>query len=352
MENENNNFEKYTVEKEKFAKSNETVYMKDVSSLFSNYEVISSKTSGVVTPENDLVLFQRLRRLMYQITLIPNYTEEEKENDLGVDFPPIVLKHGLPISEPNAILKNGYRFAWFEDEDYETEFIFDLMPAKDMQLYGKYVPEIYTITFNTNGGDEIKPLLIGYEREIIMPKDPKLVGYKFLGWYEDSNHNTVFENPKIMPNRNIVLYAKWEIIKSFLIFETNGGITMESVQYVYGENITPPNEPTKDGFIFMGWYLDKELTNPFEFFVMPDTDVTIYAKWDSFTITFDSMDGSVVEPIIQKHGTTVTPPMDPTKEGFIFSGWYTNPEFEGEIFDFTKLYDVTLYAKWEEQIDD
>lgn len=226
------------------------------------------------------------------------------------------------------------------------------MPAKDMELYGKYVPEINTITFNTNGGDEIKPLLIGYEKEINMPEDPKLVGYKFLGWYEDSNPNTVFENPKIMPNRNIVLYAKWEIIKSYLIFETNGGITRESVQYVYGENITPPNEPTKDGFIFMGWYLDKELTNPFEFFVMPDTDVTIYAKWDSFTITFDSMDGSVVEPIIQKHSTTVTPPMNPTKEGFIFSGWYTNPEFEGEIFDFTKLYDVTLYAKWEEQIDD
>ena len=47
----------------------------------------------------------------------------------------------------------------------------------------------------------------------------------------------------------------------------------------------------------------------------------------------------------------VTPLLAPIKEGYIFRGWYDNPDFEGNPIwriDATRFGDLTLYAKWEE----
>ena len=63
-----------------------------------------------------------------------------------------------------------------------------------------------------------------------------------------------------------------------------------------------------------------------------------------YTIEFNSNGGSLVEPIkIEKDGT-IEKPLDPTREGYIFAGWYLN----GEKFDFnTKITgDITLEARW------
>lgn len=45
------------------------------------------------------------------------------------------------------------------------------------------------------------------------------------------------------------------------------------------------------------------------------------------------------------------PILAPIKEGYIFKGWYDNPDFEGEAIwkiDNTWYWDIKLYAKWEE----
>ncbi len=63
-----------------------------------------------------------------------------------------------------------------------------------------------------------------------------------------------------------------------------------------------------------------------------------------YTVEFNSNGGSLVEPIkIEKDGT-IEKPSDPTREGYIFAGWYLN----GEKFDFnTKITgDITLEARW------
>ena len=51
---------------------------------------------------------------------------------------------------------------------------------------------------------------------------------------------------------------------------------------------------------------------------------TFTFKWsivDSFTITFDSNGGTSVESITQDNGTVITPPANPTREGYTFLGW-------------------------------
>lgn len=65
----------------------------------------------------------------------------------------------------------------------------------------------YTITFNTNGGNEIENQII-LENELVNKTIPIKEGYIFLGWYSDSELNNKFDFNKPV-NDNITLYAKW-----------------------------------------------------------------------------------------------------------------------------------------------
>ena len=82
---------------------------------------------------------------------------------------------------------------------------------------------------------------------------------------------------------------------------------------------------------------------------MPAEDITLYAKWtvNRYTITFDSNDGSAVDPITADYGATVTKPADPTKTGYTFAGWYSDEALtEAYTFGTMPAEDITLYAKW------
>ncbi len=63
-------------------------------------------------------------------------------------------------------------------------------------------------------------------------------------------------------------------------FETNGADKMSAVKVKRNEKLTKPLDPTKDGYVFVGWYSDKGLTKAYDF----DTEVTkafkLYAKWE------------------------------------------------------------------------
>ena len=68
-----------------------------------------------------------------------------------------------------------------------------------------------------------------------------------------------------------------------------------------------------------------------------------------FTVQFDSMGGSPVESQRVARNTTAAIPSEPTKEGFRFSGWYTDKECTTPYNFETKVSkDLTLYAKWTE----
>lgn len=49
--------------------------------------------------------------------------------------------------------------------------------------------------------------------------------------------------------------------------------------------------------------------------------ICVCEKVQQFTITFETGEGSAVEPITQEYGSAVTAPENPTKDGYIFAGW-------------------------------
>lgn len=68
-----------------------------------------------------------------------------------------------------------------------------------------------------------------------------------------------------------------------------------------------------------------------------------------YTIKFDAAGGSAVDDIKVIVGETATAPTDPTKDGYIFKGWYTDDTYETEFdFNASVTANATAYAKWEE----
>ena len=65
-----------------------------------------------------------------------------------------------------------------------------------------------------------------------------------------------------------------------VLFETSGGSFISPVTYLsYGDKISQPPAPTKDGYTFGGWYKDSACTQSWSFASGIDGDMTLYAKW-------------------------------------------------------------------------
>ncbi len=62
-------------------------------------------------------------------------------------------------------------------------------------------------------------------------------------------------------------------------FETNGGSAIKSITVSKNGTIAKPEDPTKEGFTFAGWYTDKALTAEYEFGSRITNSFTLYAKW-------------------------------------------------------------------------
>jgi len=138
-----------------------------------------------------------------------------------------------------------------------------------------------------------------------------------------------------------------------ITFDSNGGSAVESQVVENGYDYragVEPTQPTKDGYTFVGWFKDSELTKPYDWSSKVKKDMTLYAGW-GFTLSFDSNGGSAVDDFNVVEGQKATKPANPTKEGFTFNGWYTD---EGctVAYDWSApvVQDGTLYAKWVEYV--
>ena len=141
-------------------------------------------------------------------------------------------------------------------------------------------------------------------------------------------------------------------LKNFtLTYVSNGGTEYAAETYKEGTEVAIDKAPTREGYIFKGWYADEALTQAVSKVTM-DSDKTVYAKWEkeikNFTLTYVSNGGTEFDPETYKEGTEVPLSKIPTREGFSFLGWYADAALTQLVTKVTMDSDKTVYASWKE----
>ncbi|XID93408.1 InlB B-repeat-containing protein [Paenibacillaceae bacterium WGS1546] len=235
-----------------------------------------------------------------------------------------------------------------------------VLGAENVTLYAQWTPNSYTVSFESNGGTEVDDQSVVYGHAIAPPSDPTKTGHTFDGWYSDEGLQTPFSFGTPIGAADVTLYAKWSINSYTVGFNSNGGSDVDSQTVVYGQWAAEPEEPTKTGFTFMGWYADEELQTPFRFETpIGAADMTLHALWsiNSYTVVYDgngSTGGAVPASGSHDYHSVVTVFGNPgglERTGHTFSGWNTAADGTGTGYAAEDTFTigaegVTLYAQW------
>ncbi|MDR0456088.1 MAG: InlB B-repeat-containing protein [Treponema sp.] len=223
----------------------------------------------------------------------------------------------------------------------------------DVILYAQWASIIHTVSFNSTGGSTIESKEVNSGAPITRPENPTRSGYTFDNWYSNSGLTTLY-NFSTPVTADITLHAKWNstgTISFTITFDSNEGSTVSNQTVNSGDAAIRPTPPTKSGYTFDNWYSNSGLTTLYNFSTPVTADITLYAKWNtgiiSFTITFDSNEGSAVPSQTINSGNAAMRPTQPTRNGYTFDNWYSNSDLT-TLYNFSTpvTKDIILYAKW------
>ena len=255
------------------------------------------------------------------------------------------VSEGNYVRRPEDPTKEGYEFlGWYNKE---VLFNFNTKITEDIVLKAKWqesnLQDTYTVTFDTDGGSSIDPVMVAKGELLQKPVDPTKEGYIFDKWYID---NVEYDFNKEVTS-DITLKATWKKQdgNSFVVtFNSDGGSKINSQTVEKDGTVNKPVNPTKQGYTFVSWQLDGK---DYDFSTKVTQNITLKAVWkkvDTFTVTFNSDGGSTVKSQSVEKNKTATKPANPTKAGKIFVSWQLN----GKDYDFsTKVtQNITLKAVW------
>ena len=271
------------------------------------------------------------------------------------------VRHGDAYGKLPTPTLDGYTFdGWYNDNGMQVKPEDEVTASHT--LYAHWKASTYTVTFEANEGTaEPKPQTVIYGSTY--GKLPTLTreGYTFEGWFTAQNGGTkVMADTKVTTAENHTLYAHWMQNIYDVRFDANGGKeAYEPKKVRHGDAYKEfPPEPTRIGYEFAGWFTEKDGGNDKP--VKVDTKVTashtLYAHWTAkkYTVTFNA-NGGTVEPKTQTvtYGSTYGELPTPTRKGYTFVGWFTNPNGGTQVkadAEVTTAADRTLHAHWTQNI--
>ena len=214
-----------------------------------------------------------------------------------------------------------------------------------------YTPKVMqTVTFNSNGGSgSMDPVESAGEYTLPSCTFTAPTGKQFKGWATSANGEVIGATYNV--TADVEFFAIWEeipVVKYTVSFNANGGTgEMASVPVVENDTYELPacgfTAPT--GYEFKCWSVNEvEKAVGDEITITADTTVKAVWKAKSYTITFDTNGGSAINPITQDYGTEIAAPANPTKSGYIFTGW------DKAIPSTMPAENMTITAQWTEVI--
>ena len=312
------------------------------------YEVVKWYTDEALTQEYDFS-----KAVTENLVLYASVTETETFTvtfmDGTTELQTLVVNSGS-YANPAIPRKEGYVFSHWADASGNKVDLTTTAISADTLLTAVWL-DAYDIKFVYNiGGDDVVistlEVIDDKQTKITKPEDPTLDGYNFAGWYTTKDYTTEFNFDEV-PSGDTTIYAKFVAIQYYdVVFGYMDSETLVTIMQVKVEektSVEQPEDPTRVGYVFGGWYNDSDCTdgNEFNFSSEITANTTIYAKWqESLVVTFEYEDGTTIDSISVLSGNTITATsIVPSKDGYRFDGnWYVKAS-DGTVsstaFDFS-----------------
>lgn len=249
----------------------------------------------------------------------PKYTITYNANDAtSGQVPPYhALYEGeVIVIEGNSgnLVRKGYTFVgWSTIQDGSGD-IYDegdqlLIGKANLTLYAKWTPNIYSVTFESNGGSVVKEKQVAYNTKMSELTAPSRQGHTFIGWYKDTALTEEWDVTVDVVTETMILYAKWTMnspttggggnpitppvtndnddsppAKVKITLHTNGGTVIEPIDITYNTKVSDLPVPTREGYRFDGWYQDEALTKQWQEETIMRENVSLYAKWTALPV--------------------------------------------------------------------
>lgn len=193
-------------------------------------------------------------------------------------------------SEPNAAYSKGTRYTgpFTVAPDKTVRAVAVCNKYADSSVSSKKLAKLttYKITFKSNGGKgsmSKQSMAKGVSTAISKNKFSKKY-YTFAGWKTKANgKGKSYKNKqKIKLTKNITLYAQWKLTKYKITYKLNGGKNAKKnpTAYTYKTSTIKLKNPTRKGYVFKGWYLDKKFKKKVTVINKGSSgNKTLYAKW-------------------------------------------------------------------------
>lgn len=201
-----------------------------------------------------------------------------------------VIYYTTDGSEPNAAYSKGTRYtgAFTVSPGKTVKAVAVCNKYADSSVSSKKLAKLttYKITFKSNGGKgsmSKQSMVKGVSTAISKNKFSKKY-YTFAGWKTKANgKGKSYKNKqKIKLTKNITLYAQWKLTKYKITYKLNGGKNAKKnpTAYTYKTSTIKLKNPTRKGYVFKGWYLDKKFKKKVTVINKGSSgNKTLYAKW-------------------------------------------------------------------------
>jgi uncharacterized repeat protein (TIGR02543 family) len=344
-----------------------------------------SNLSGVVTEpvEENGVVTSLVLKVYYdrnEAKVKYDITDSEPGDDVTYDDETVKCGDNVTLKDPPR--KDGYIFIGWTDgtNDYHHGDLITI--TEDIVLVPKWEKEptpisddktTYTIEYYKQQDDgtyviektDVKEAEIGeiitvepedYERYHVNTDTSTLTGE--VPEPTDENGQT----------KTLVLKVYYDINTVTVKYDLNGGTGASGVDYgdetlTEGASTTVKTAPTRSGYIFTGWS-DGTVTYQPGDDLTALKDVVLTAQWQSRSgggggssstvyrkLTYESNGGTEYEPDRIVSGKEVKIDKTPTRDGYKFTGWYSDAELTNPISSIRMTTDVIIYAGWEEITD-